>query len=175
MGRNGMDGQSPAARTPPASGLRVQGRPVSVPEQAIREWWGGIPTTAEALVSRSEPMSAVGRVAVVWFKRDLRLHDHAALAAAARFGRVLPLFIQEPDLLAADDIDASTIEFANGCLAELDRGLQGLGGRLIVRQGDAIEVLDRLWDQVRFAEIHAHEETGGERTYARDLAVGRWC
>jgi len=85
------------------------------------------------------------RVAVVWFKRDLRLHDHAALAAAACEGRVLPLFIQEPDLLHGDEIDAATIEFAVACAAELDRRLRDLGGRLIVRQGEAVEVLDRLF------------------------------
>ena len=115
------------------------------------------------------------RVAVVWFKRDLRLHDHAALAAAASEGRVLPLFIQEPDLLQGDEIDAATIEFAVACAAELDRRMRSLGGRLIVRQGEAVEVLDRLFAARPFASLHAHEETGGERTYARDRAVARWC
>ncbi len=114
-------------------------------------------------------------IAVVWFKRDLRLHDHAALRNAAASGTVLPLFIQEPELLRSDDIDASTIEFAVACAAALDRRLQELGGRLIVRQGEAVDVLDRLFESRAFGSLHAHEETGGERTYARDLAVARWC
>ncbi|MDZ7822936.1 MAG: deoxyribodipyrimidine photo-lyase [Ahrensia sp.] len=38
-------------------------------------------------------------VQVVWFKRDLRIHDHAALAAAASRGKILPLYIIEPGLL----------------------------------------------------------------------------
>ena len=37
---------------------------------------------------------------VVWFKRDLHLADHAALAAAARQGPVLCLYIVEPSLWA---------------------------------------------------------------------------
>jgi hypothetical protein len=35
---------------------------------------------------------------IIWFKRDLRLQDHAPLAAAAMAGRVLPLYIIEPAL-----------------------------------------------------------------------------
>jgi deoxyribodipyrimidine photo-lyase len=35
---------------------------------------------------------------VVWFKRDLRLHDHAALNHALAAGLVLCLYIIEPSL-----------------------------------------------------------------------------
>ena len=35
-------------------------------------------------------------LSVVWFKRDLRVHDHAALAAAAAQGPVLCLYVVEP-------------------------------------------------------------------------------
>jgi deoxyribodipyrimidine photo-lyase len=36
---------------------------------------------------------------LVLFTRDLRVHDHPALAAAAREGAVLPLFVLDPRLL----------------------------------------------------------------------------
>ena len=40
---------------------------------------------------------------LVWFKRDLRIHDHAPLvAAAAAAGPVLPLYIIEPENLALE-------------------------------------------------------------------------
>ena len=39
-------------------------------------------------------MSAAGRPAIAWFRRDLRLHDHPALSAAiAAADEVLPLFV----------------------------------------------------------------------------------
>ena len=38
---------------------------------------------------------------LVWFKRDLRVHDHPALTLAAGLGRVLPLYIAEPDTLGS--------------------------------------------------------------------------
>ena len=39
--------------------------------------------------------------AVLWLRRDLRLADHPALAAAAGDGRVLPLFVRDPAVQAA--------------------------------------------------------------------------
>ena len=40
---------------------------------------------------------------VVWFKRDLRVHDHAPLAQAAQRGPVLCLYVVEPSLWAQPD------------------------------------------------------------------------
>ena len=41
-----------------------------------------------------------GDVAVVWFRRDLRLHDNPALTAAlASSGRVAPLFVVDPEIV----------------------------------------------------------------------------
>lgn len=45
-------------------------------------------------------------VHVVWFKRDLRVHDHAVLCEAARQGRVLRLYFIEPSLWAQPDASA---------------------------------------------------------------------
>lgn len=112
---------------------------------------------------------------MVWFKRDLRLHDHRPLVEAARDHRVIPLFIEEDDLWRRDGIGAATLEFGLGCAANLDRELRSLGGRLVIRRGDAVEVLERLHAEVPFEEIHAHEETGGPSTWERDRAVAAWC
>ena len=53
---------------------------------------------------------------LVWFKRDLRVHDHAALsgaaaAAAADGGSVLPLYLLEPALWAEPDMAARHYDF----------------------------------------------------------------
>ncbi|MCR9112669.1 MAG: deoxyribodipyrimidine photo-lyase, partial [Rhodobacteraceae bacterium] len=43
---------------------------------------------------------------VVWFKRDLRVHDHRALAQAAARGPVLPLYVIEPEFWQQSDMSA---------------------------------------------------------------------
>lgn len=41
---------------------------------------------------------------IVWFKRDLRINDHAALIEASRRGPVVPLYILEPELWQQPDM-----------------------------------------------------------------------
>ncbi len=112
---------------------------------------------------------------VVWFKRDLRLHDHAPLAEAARLGPVLCLYVIEPSLWAQPDAAAQHWLFVRESLQALDGELRRHGGRLQVAVGEVVDVLDRLHRIAPFLGLHAHEETGNGHTYARDVAVGRWC
>lgn len=112
---------------------------------------------------------------VVWFKRDLRVRDHAALARASELGSVIPLYIFEPVLLAAEDFDDLHLRFIRESLGELDERLGRLGARLLAVRGDAVEVLEALWDATRFGRIFSHEETGVAATYKRDLAVAAWA
>jgi len=112
---------------------------------------------------------------VVWFKRDLRLADHAALSAAACQGPVLCLYLIEPSLWAQPDASAQHYAFILECLRELARALKSLGGRLHVRCGEATEVLTELFAQAPFQALYSHEETGNAASYQRDMAVAVWC
>lgn len=92
---------------------------------------------------------------IVWFKRDLRLHDHEPLFRALVAGPVLPLYIIEPSILYAPDFDASHYVFVRQSLRELREELANLGQPQIVRQGRIYEVRNRpetqrLADEIRF-------------------------
>lgn len=115
------------------------------------------------------------RLHVVWFKRDLRVWDHAALAGAAERGPVLPLYIAEPGLWAEADAAGRHWDFIGESLQDLRRALADLGQPLIVRRGEAVDVLSRLHRAQGIATLWSHQETGNGWTYARDRAVGRWC
>ncbi len=112
---------------------------------------------------------------VVWFKRDLRLHDHAALTAAALHGPTLCLYVIEPALWRQPDMSSQHYRFVLECLEDLRHSLRRRGSDLLIRVGDVCEVLGQLHAAAPFAALHAHEETGNAFTYARDLAVARWC
>ncbi len=111
---------------------------------------------------------------LVWFKRDLRVADHPALTRAAALGRVLPLYIVEPELWAQPDASARQWDFVAESLADLRAALAGLGAPLVVRTGDAVEVLARLCRAHGIGRIVSHEETGNLWTYARDRKVAAW-
>ncbi|MCG6118106.1 MAG: deoxyribodipyrimidine photo-lyase/cryptochrome family protein [Aquimonas sp.] len=112
---------------------------------------------------------------LVWFKRDLRVHDHAPLAAAAARGAVLPVFLLEPGYWAQPDVSARHWQVLRPALLELRGALGGLGQPLLLRAGEACAVLEALHAQQPFDAVHAHEETGNGWTFARDRAVAAWC
>ena len=64
---------------------------------------------------------------VVWFKRDLRITDHAPLLQAVQEGMVAPLFVVEPDYWAQPTCSARQWRFVARSLAALRTQLAVLG------------------------------------------------
>ncbi len=112
---------------------------------------------------------------LVWLKRDLRVHDHPALTLAAGLGAVLPVYVVEPELWAEADASARQWEVVAESLADLREALAGLGAPLVVRVGEAVQVLARLCKRHGVTRIVSHEETGNLWTYARDRRVAAWA
>ncbi len=83
---------------------------------------------------------------LVWFRRDLRDHDHAALSEALRRGRrVFCVFVFDTDILnrLPRRVDRR-VDFIFGSLLELDERLRARGGSLIFRHGRSVEEIPRL-------------------------------
>ncbi len=112
-------------------------------------------------------------ISILWFKRDLRLDDHAALTAAAKRGPVLPLYIIEPDYWQQPDTSLRHWQFIKGALLELDKQLRSLGQPLMVLRGPASKVLVQLCQQYQATAVFSHEETGNLWSYQRDVAVAQ--
>ena len=112
---------------------------------------------------------------LVWFKRDLRLADHAPLAAAAGCDAAAGLYVIEPDWLGSPEFDAQHLQHLLACLAPLRADLAARGLPLLVRVGAMPAVLAELRQAYNFSHLCSHEETGPLWTYGRDRAVARWC
>jgi deoxyribodipyrimidine photo-lyase len=102
---------------------------------------------------------------IVWFRRDLRLSDHAPLDAAVGRGSVLPLFVFDPALLHHPETAPARVAFMLSCLASLDQDLRQRGGRLLLRTGDPVQVLPQLIRETGARGIYAY--TDCERIYGR--------
>jgi len=113
--------------------------------------------------------------ALVWFKRDLRVRDHAPLAEAARFGQALGLVVIEPAWLQSPECDPRHVGFLLDGVAALQRDLAARGLSLVVRVGEMPQVLQSLRSEFAFTHLLSHEETGPGWSYARDRAVADWC
>ena len=121
---------------------------------------------------------SVSDLHLIWFKRDLRVRDHAPLAqAAASGGVVLPLYVIEPRVFQAADFDALHWDFVRAGLVELSHGLAQLGGPLQVARGEVVEVLEAVRKAMSPGQLQlwSHEETGNDLTFQRDKAVAQWC
>ena len=84
------------------------------------------------------------RTAVVLFTRDLRVHDHPALAeAVSQAESVVPLFVFDERIAAGPN----RVRFLLDSLADLRRSLRGLGGTLVVRRGDVVAETMRVVEE----------------------------
>jgi len=112
---------------------------------------------------------------VVWFKRDLRIEDNIALSQAAQHGAVLPLYILEPQLWQQPDISLRHYQFLQNCLGELNTALTQLGQPLIIKVGEAVEVLQELHKEHGISTLWSHQETWNGWSYNRDKHVKTWA
>lgn len=119
----------------------------------------------------------------MWFRRDLRVDDHPALAAAAR-GRVVALWVADPALLGAPHHRAPVrLRFMRACLEALDAELADRGVRLVVRSGDPAQVLPAVAREAGADLVVATEDVtpyarrrdDGVRAALGDEGVGFEC
>lgn len=91
-------------------------------------------------------MSELASRALCWIRRDLRLHDHAALALACERAReVVVVFVYDTVILDALPSRADRrLTFIHRSLEEVDQELAALGARLVTVIGDPIEEIPQL-------------------------------
>jgi deoxyribodipyrimidine photo-lyase len=120
-------------------------------------------------------VASLASLALVWFKRDLRLHDHAPLAQAQQFDATLALALVEPAWLASPECGSQQVAFFLESAVQLREALAARQLALLVRVGEATQVLSELHRQFAFTHLLSHEESGAGWTYSRDRAVAAWC
>lgn len=81
---------------------------------------------------------------LVWFRRDLRLHDNPALSAACKECKeIVPLFVFDEPLLREHVFGSACVGFMLGCLEDLRRSLAEQGVTFVWRSGEPIDSLLR--------------------------------
>lgn len=113
------------------------------------------------------------RINVLWFKRDLRWQDHAALQAA--LDTPLPLLclvIVEPDLWLQPQYDERHERFVVQSVDSLNRQLREPKVHLV--RGTVEEIFERIADVFEVVAVYSHMETGIKWTYDRDLRMAHW-
>ena len=113
---------------------------------------------------------------IVWFKRDLRVDDHAPLAYAVAKGiPVLPLYVIEKDYWRQNFASRRHWSFIRDCLSDLRQETSALGQPLVVRPGEILKVFQDISSKYTIKGIFSHEECGNNWTFQRDKRVIQWC
>ncbi|MBA4762240.1 deoxyribodipyrimidine photo-lyase [Sphingomonas sp.] len=111
---------------------------------------------------------------ILWFRRDLRLSDQAALIAAAGEGPVVPIYILDDETPKHRAMGGASRWWLHHSLASLDAALREKGSRLILKRGKCDAVLAALADEVGTRRVHClrHYEPwwrNAERAVAKQL------
>ncbi|MFO1322854.1 MAG: deoxyribodipyrimidine photo-lyase [Burkholderiales bacterium] len=110
---------------------------------------------------------------LVWFRRDLRDFDHAALYHALRRSRsVFCAFVFDREILdALPRRDDRRVEFIRASLVELDAALARRGGGLVVRHAHARDAIPALATELGVQAVFANRDYE-PAARARDAAIG---
>ncbi len=92
---------------------------------------------------------------ILWFRRDLRLSDQAALIAAAEAGPVIPVYVLDDETPKHRRMGGASRWWLHHSLAALAAALEARGSRLILRRGSSPEILAALAAETGASAIHA--------------------
>lgn len=110
-----------------------------------------------------------------WFRRDLRLSDNTSLYHAMQEAdRVVPVFCLDRGVLVRDEFGAASVQFMLDALVALQKNLESVGSRLIVREGDSLTELLQLARDVKASAIYWNRKYD-PYTIPRDAALERAC
>jgi len=99
--------------------------------------------------------------ALLWLRRDLRLHDHPALRAALeQSDGLIVVFCFDQRLLSGPHASGPRTQFLLECLADLDRSLRERDGRLVVRRGPPERELPALARACGARSVHFSADAG---------------
>ncbi len=112
--------------------------------------------------------------ALVWFRRDLRLDDNAALYAALKAsGTVWCAFVFDTEILDALPSRCDRrVEFIRDSLVELNQLLAARGSSLLVRHGRARDEIPKLAASLGVRAVYANHDYEPQAV-ARDAAIAR--
>ncbi|MBD1825841.1 DASH family cryptochrome [Cyanobacteria bacterium FACHB-DQ100] len=107
---------------------------------------------------------------IIWYRNDLRIHDHEPLVKAVRSGAsVIPVYCFEPRQFGTTPYGfpktgAIRAQFLLESVADLRENLRSLGSDLIVRQGKAEEVIPAIAKELNVELVYYYHEVTSEET-----------
>ena len=114
-------------------------------------------------------------ITIVWFKRDLRIHDNEAIHNALKSPhKILLLYCFEPLLLNDEHYADRHWRFVKQTLSDLNQTLAPYQTKVLSVQSEMITLLQDINTHYDIKQIFSHQETGINKTYERDKKMKRF-
>lgn len=112
---------------------------------------------------------------ILWFKRDLRLHDNENLWQAMQDDiPVLLLYTFEPSLLKDIHYSERHFNFIKESLRDINDRLLAYNSKMLIVSGEVVPVFQELQHHFKINRIFSHIETGIKKTFDRDKVFKKW-
>ncbi len=112
---------------------------------------------------------------IVWLKRDLRLQDHAAIAAALKSAIPFALvYIHEPEFIDYPDSSERHLWFVRGSILDINRKLNSFDGKVNEFYGAAASVFEYIQERFTIRHVFSYCESGVRVTWDRDKQVAEF-
>lgn len=105
---------------------------------------------------------------LIWFRNDLRLHDHKPIHQAAQAqAQIIPVYCFdqrefEQTSFGFPKTGKYRAKFLLESVADLKQSLQKLGSNLIIRWGFPEQIIPRLAQELNIDAVHYHQEVTSE-------------
>lgn len=115
------------------------------------------------------------KINIVWFKRDLRLHDHEPLNRAVQ-NRLptLLLYAFEPTVMQHYDSDIRHHRFVYESLTDINNQLKTNDLEILICHNEAAFVFEKLTENYQIDTVFSYEEIGLHLTFDRDKRLKKW-
>lgn len=120
-------------------------------------------------------MDTNSRKGIVWYRNDIRLHDHEALLDAVNHGIVYPIYVFDERLFKEKTpygfrkIDVFRAQFLIASIIDLRDSLRAMGSDLIVKVGKPEEIIPSLAKELKTNWVFCNRERTPEELRVQDL------
>ena len=115
------------------------------------------------------------KIALVWFRRDLRLQDNEIIGEAAKNCQLLPFFVVDPWFYEQAEVSTARVKFLFESLENLDLNLKQKGSRLYLFEGESIatilELTRRLLNHKQQPKLYFNRDVQVEYGIDRDRTI----
>ena len=113
---------------------------------------------------------------ILWFKKDLRIHDHKPLLEASKTNiPTIPVYFFETDYWKQPFASVRHWYFIHDSLMDLKTDIKSVKSELLLLKSNVINFFELIKNKFELISIYSHEETSNSWTYKRDINVTNWC